>query len=127
MPRTVFLWYAATWHERVGDVPPDHLSEEEISFLMHFYPRLYSLPGGADPNADLRRCLAFLLREFPASMRNPMASVHKFLEERRQFHQKELYQSDLERDFLRLLGEVVRSAKEMPIQTTVDFRFKPRR
>ena len=40
--------------------PPDYLSEEQLSFLVQFYYRLYNLPGGQEPNRELRICLAQL-------------------------------------------------------------------
>ena len=52
--------------------PPYYLSDEHISFLVQFYPRLYSLPGWQEPNNELRRCLALLLSDYPASLINPL-------------------------------------------------------
>ena len=102
--------------------PPDYLSSEQVSFLMHFYPRLYSLPGGMEPNGQLRICLAHLIREYPASMRNPMISFRTCLDEQKRTSRGVPYEGDLETDFLRSLGEIQRSAREMPIHVEIDFR-----
>ena len=34
--------------------PPDSLSREQVAFLIQFFPMLYVLPGGFEPNADCR-------------------------------------------------------------------------
>ena len=102
--------------------PPDYLSSEQVSFLMHFYLRLYSLPGGMEPNGQLRRCLVNLTREYPTSMSNPMTSFRTCLDEQKLFPHVKPYEGDLEADFLRCLGEIQRSAKEMPVHVEIDFR-----
>ena len=102
--------------------PPDYLSDEQISFLVQFYYRLYSLPGGQEPNRELRGCLATLLRNYPASLANPMASLRKFLDEYKHWSHKWLYNGDLETDFLRLLGQIQRAARENPMGVEIDFR-----
>jgi hypothetical protein len=89
---------------------------------MHFYPRLYSLPGGMEPNGQLRRCLAHLDMEYPDSMSDPMASFRACKEEQKSLLRMESYEGDLETDFLRSLGEIQRSAKEKPVQVEIDFR-----
>jgi hypothetical protein len=102
--------------------PPDYLSSEQVSFLMHFYLRLYSLPGGMEPNGQLRRCLAHLIREYPDSMSNPMASFRECLNEQKHLPRAEPYEGDLETDFLRSLAEIQRSAREKLIHVEIDFR-----
>jgi hypothetical protein len=89
---------------------------------MHFYLRLYSLPGGMEPNGQLRRCLVYLVREYPDSMSDPMASYRAWIEEQKHLARREPYEGDLETDFLRSLGEIQRSAKEKPVQVEIDFR-----
>ena len=89
---------------------------------MHFYPRLYSLPGGMEPNGQLRRCLADLDNEYPGSMSDPMAFFRAWIEEQKHLARTEPYEGDLETDFLRSLGEIQRSAKEKPVQIEMDFR-----
>ncbi len=101
--------------------PPDYLANEEVSFLVHFYLRLYNLPGGIEPNGQLRSCLANLLREYPDSMSNPMASLRMCMDEHKRLSSAGPYEGDLEADFLRSLGEIQRSAREMPIQVEIDF------
>ena len=101
--------------------PPDYLSSEQISFLMHFYLKLYNLPGGMEPNGQLRRCLAHLIREYPDSMSSPMAFLRMCMDEHKRLSRVETYEGDLEADFLRSLGEIQRSAREMPIHVEIDF------
>lgn len=102
--------------------PPDYLSDEQVSFLMHFFYRLFSLPGGMEPNRELRMCLVDLLRDYPDSMVNPMASFRKFLDDYKRWSHEWLYEGDLETDFLRTLGQIQKAAKEEPVGIEMDFR-----
>lgn len=89
---------------------------------MQFFYRLYSLPGGQEPNRELRVCLAFLLWDYPASLTNPTISLWKFLDEYKHWSHEWLYNGDLETDFLRLPGQVQRGAREKPMGVEIDFR-----
>ncbi len=102
--------------------PPYHLTAEHVCFLLHFYPKLFSLPGGMEPNGELRHSLGAVLHDYPASMNNPMVVLRSSIEEQKRFHPDRLYQGDLERDFLRCLGEVQRSARDRPLAIEFDFR-----
>ena len=102
--------------------PPDYLSEEQISFLVHYFYRLYSLPGGMEPNRELRFSLITLLRDYPASLVNPMASLQQFLDEYKRWSHEWLYDGDLKTDYLRSLGEIQRAAREKPVGVEADFR-----
>jgi hypothetical protein len=102
--------------------PPYYLSDEQVSFLVQFHHRLYSLPGGQEPNRELRWCLAALLRNYPASLANPMASLQKLLHGHKHGSHEWLYDGDLETDFLRLLGQIQRAAREKPAGVEIDFR-----
>ncbi len=102
--------------------PPDYLSDEQVSFLVQFYYRLYNLPGGQEPNRELRMSLVDLLRDYPTSMVNPMDSFRKFLDEHKRFYHEWLYKGDLETDFLRILGHIQRAARETPVGAEIDFR-----
>ena len=101
--------------------PPNYLSSEHVSFLMHFYLKLYNLPGGMELNGQLRSSLANLLREYPDSMSDPMASLRMCMDEHKRLSRAGPYEGDLEADFLRSLGEIQRSAREMPIRVEIDF------
>jgi len=102
--------------------PPDYFSEEQVSFLMQFFPMLYSLPGGFDPNRELRFCLITFLQDYPDSMSDPIASLQKFLDEYKHWSNEWLYDGDLEADFLRLLGQIQKAARENPVGVEADFR-----
>ncbi len=102
--------------------PPDYLSGEHISFLVQFYYRLYSLPGGQEPNRELRICLATLLRDYPSSMVNPMASFRTCLDEYKRWSREWLYEGDLETDFLRILGQIQEAARAVPVGIEIDLR-----
>ncbi len=102
--------------------PPDYFSEEQVSFLMQFFHRLYSLPGGFEPNRELRFCLITFLQDYPESMTDPMASLQKFLVEYKQWSNEWLYDGDLEEDFLRILGQIQKEAREKPAGVEADFR-----
>src|SRR5271157_1864748 len=62
---------------------------------------LYSLPGGFEPNAALRQCVAKLLRDYPTSMANPMKCLNEFKEQNKDKAQS--YPDDLEMDYLMFL------------------------
>jgi len=102
--------------------PPDYLSDEQISFLVQFYYRFYNLPGGQEPNRELRICLATLLRDYPTAMVNPMASFQKFLDKYKRWSREWLYEGDLEMDFLRTLGQIQEAARALPVGVEIDFR-----
>ena len=102
--------------------PPDYLSDEQVSFLVHFFHRLYSLPGGWEPNRELRWCLATLLRNYPASLTDPMAALQEFRDEYRHRPSQQIYEGDLETDYLRSLGEIQKAAREKPVGVEADFR-----
>jgi hypothetical protein len=102
--------------------PPECLSEEQVSFLAQFYYKLYSLPGGEQPNRELRICLAEFLHNYPESMANPLALLNNFLERYKLSSMVWLYHGDLERDFVSTLGEIQKAAKADPIDTEIDFR-----
>lgn len=99
--------------------PPDRLSREHVAILVQFYPMLYSLPGGFEPNAVLRRCVADMLWDYPRSMVNPMKCLHEFQEQNKDKAQS--YKGDLEADYLRFLAKVQKTAKENPVDIEFDF------
>jgi hypothetical protein len=102
--------------------PPDYLSDEQISFLVPFFHRLYSLPGGIKLNRELRLCLITFLQDYPASSANPMASLQQFLDEYKHQSYQQLYEGDLEADFLRILGQIQKEAGEKTAGVEIDFR-----
>jgi hypothetical protein len=107
-------------HGHFQTCPPFNLSIEQVSFLTHFFPRLYALPGGMEPNRELRYCAANVLHPYPESMLNPIGCVEKVRDEYRNKPQD--YAGDLEADFLRFLGQVKKAAKGKPVDVEVDFR-----
>lgn len=86
------------------------MSDEHISFLMHFYPRLYGLPGGMEQNGQLRMVTAHLLLDYPESLASPTACIDQFFHEHRPRVDELPYKGDLETDFLRFLAETQRLA-----------------
>jgi hypothetical protein len=51
-----------------------------------------------------------------------MASLQKLLDEHKHGSHEWLYDGDLEADFLRLLGQIRRAAREKPAGAEIDFR-----
>ncbi len=102
--------------------PPDYLSKEETAFLVQFFPMLYSLPGGYEPNTALRWCVADMLQDYPASVANPMKCFQEFQEHNK--YKTQTYQGDLETDYLKFLGQVQKAAKENPIDVEFDFPLR---
>lgn len=86
---------------------------------MHFYPMLYKLPGGIEPNCALRSSLVHLLF-MPDGLDDPMNNFRDY----QKWNRRELqdYKGDLEGDFLKFLGQVQRLAKEKPVEVGVNFR-----
>lgn len=51
-----------------------------------------------------------------------MASYRKFVDEHKPGAGEWLYKGDLEADFLRILGEIQKVAREKPLGIEIDFR-----
>ena len=62
-----------------------------------------------------------MLYDFPNTMRDPMVPFHNLIEENARYSREWLYVSDLEKDFLRVLGEIQKAAKENPIEVEADY------
>ena len=99
--------------------PPDHLSPEQVAFLIQYFPMLYSLPSGFEPNSDLRRCAANFHWDYPAILTNPMKCVRDFQEQNQ--YEPRAYAGDLEADYLRFLAKVQQAAKENRVDVEFDF------
>ena len=56
--------------------PPNHLSRAHVTFLIQFFPMMYSLPGGLEPNAALRFCVSDFHWDYPSILANPMLLVN---------------------------------------------------
>ena len=102
--------------------PPAHLSREQVAFLIQFFPMLFGLPGGFEPNADLRRCVADFHWNYPAIETNPMKCINEFREQNKDNPQT--YQGELEADYLRFLAKVQKAAKENPMDVEFDFPWQ---
>lgn len=100
--------------------PPYHLSPEQVSFLVQFFPRLYALPGGEEPNSDLRRCVADLLFGYPRSLKNPLKCLKDFRRTTKIIFNP--YHGDLESDFLSFLGQVQGAVRDNPLDVGIDLR-----
>lgn len=100
--------------------PPDNLSSEQVSFLVHFMLALYKLPGGFEPDRVLRCCLVTMLFDAPDALDKPIKYLRIYQNQNR--HEVQAYKGDLEADFLKFLGQVQKMAKEQPVDVEVDFR-----
>jgi hypothetical protein len=100
-------------------IPPAHLSCEQVSFLIQYFPMLYGLPSGFEPNSDLRRCAADFHWDYPAILANPLKCVHDFQEQNQ--YEPRKYEGDLEADYLKFLANVQKAAKENPVDIEFDF------
>ena len=99
--------------------PPARLSPEQTAFLIQFYPMLYSIPGGFTPTAALRRCLAELLHNYPMSMDNANKWLHQFKNLNKD--KPQIYEGNLEADYIQYLEKVQKAAKENPVDVEFDF------
>ena len=102
--------------------PPHRLSNEQVSFLAPFFHKLYALPGGLEPNGQLRICFVHLLWDYPASLANPLVAFNESVREQSRFPRVRPYHGDLEGDYLRLLGAVQVAARQKPLDVEIDFR-----
>jgi hypothetical protein len=101
-------------------IPPAHLSCEQVSFLIQYFPMLYSLPSGFESNSDLRRCAANFHWDYPDILAYPLKCVHDFQEQNQDEPRK--YEGDLEADYLKFLGNVQKAAKENPVDVKFEFQ-----
>jgi len=99
--------------------PPNHLSREYVTFLIQFFPMMYSLPGGLEPNAALRFCLSDFHWNYPTIIANPMKCVYDFQELHK--YKAQTYEGDLEADYISFLAKVQKAAKENPVNVEFDF------
>ena len=102
--------------------PPGQLSREQVAFLTQFFPMMYSLPSGLEHNAELRRCLADFLWDYPAIMANPIKCIRDLQEQNND--KPWTYKGDLEADYLHFLAKVQEAAKENPANIDFDFPSK---
>jgi hypothetical protein len=98
---------------------PNHLSREYVTFLIQFFPMMYSLPGGLEPNAALRFCLSDFHWNYPTIIANPMKCVYDFQELHK--YKAQTYEGDLEADYISFLAKVQKAAKENPVNVEFDF------
>ena len=99
--------------------PSDHLSQEQVAFLIQYFPALYSLPGGFESNSDLRRCVAHFHWNYPGILADPMKCVYDFEEQNED--EPRSYEGDLEADYIKFLAKVQKAANENPVDVDFDF------
>ena len=58
----------------------------------------------------------------PDTLLDPMIAFYNLIEENARYSRKWIYKGDLETDFLRVLGEIQKAAKENPVEVEADFR-----
>jgi len=99
---------------------PNHLSQEQVAFLVQFYPMLFALPSAFAPNAALRLWLVDFIHNYPMS--DPMIR----LRDHKKMHpdNTQTYQGDLEADYLRFLARVQKAAKENPEDVEFDLAIE---
>jgi hypothetical protein len=83
---------------------------------------LHSLPGGSEPNRELRWSLSRMLYNYPSSIKQPMPVLQRFVKDHHKCGFEWLYKNDLEADFLRFLGKAQKASKDAPTDVEVDFR-----
>jgi hypothetical protein len=98
---------------------PGVLNSGQISFLVHFYPALFKLPGWGHSRSALRRCLASLLLNYPQGWYDPAPFLRTFIQENQT--EIEHYPDDLEADFFNFLAEVQASVITHPLDIELDF------
>ena len=98
--------------------PPNHLSQEQVAFLVQFYPMLFALPNALTPNVALRLWLVDFIHHYP--MHDPMVRLldYKKMHPDKPFN----YEGDLEADYIGFLAKAQKAAKENPMDIAFDFR-----
>jgi len=98
---------------------PNHLSPQQVAFLVQFYPMLFALPNAFTPNVALRQWLVDFIHHYPLSMVDPMKCLHDY----REMHLNKplTYEGDLEADYIGFLAKVQKAAKENPLDVEFDF------
>jgi hypothetical protein len=96
---------------------PNHLSQEQVAFLVQFYPMLFALPNAFTPNVALRKWLVDFIHHYP--MKDPMMRLRNHI--RMNFNKPIRYEGDLEVDYIGFLARVQKAAKENPVDVEFDF------
>ena len=96
---------------------PNHLSPEQIAFLVQFYPMLFALPNAFRPNVALRLWLVDFIHHYP--MTDPMIRLRDYI--RMNPDKLIRYEGDLEADYIEFLAKVQKAAKENPMDIEFDF------
>lgn len=96
---------------------PSHLSPEQVSFLVQFYPMLFALPNAFKPNVVLRLWLVDFIHHYP--MNDPMLRLRDY--KKMNPNKPMNYEGDLEADYIRFMAEVEKAAKENPVGIEFDF------
>jgi hypothetical protein len=96
---------------------PNHISQQQVAFLVQFYPMLFALPNALTPNVALRKWLVDFIHYYPMS--DPMIRLRDY---RKMNPDKPIrYEGDLEADYLKFLSKVQKAAKENPVDVEFDF------
>ena len=96
---------------------PNHLSPQQVAFLVQFYPMLFALPNAFTPNVALRLWLVDFIHHYPMS--DPMIRLRDY--RKRNLDKPIRYEGDLEADYIGFLAKVQKAAKENPAD--VEFSF----
>ena len=111
-----------TTYGRLQMCPPHYLTREEVSFLLCYFPKLFSLPGGTKQNSELRLALSRLIDDFPQSMSDIIHILRPVMALKgNKSGNMRKYIGDLEADFLRLLADLKQSAETIE-GYDIDFR-----
>jgi hypothetical protein len=97
--------------------PPSHLSQQQVAFLVQFYPMLFALPSAFTPNVALRLWLVDFIHHYP--MTDPIMRLRNYI--RMNFNKPIKYEGDLEVDYIGFLAKVQKAAKENPVDVEFDF------
>ena len=84
------------------------------------------MPGGFEPNGELRFILAQLLEDYPKSMNDVMAKFYKSRIEHGKWFPGPRYVGDSETDYLKFLGEIKQMAKRIEAPDA-DFGHEPKK
>jgi hypothetical protein len=95
----------------------NHLSPQQVAFLVQFYPMLFALPSAFAPNGSLRLWLVDFIHYYPMS--NPMIRLRDY--RKMNFNKPIRYEGDLEADYVQFLAKAQKAAKENPVDVEFDF------
>jgi hypothetical protein len=89
---------------------------------MHFWPRLYALPGALDPQGVLRVLLVEWIGTYPDSVADTATIFRQFINHHAHRQDVLAYRGDLETDFIHFIAETSSLARTSAADVEAEFQ-----